>query len=145
MMKESDKIPGKNPFKVPENYFEDVTRKIISATVEAETSTEPEVRKIGLFRRLRPALAIAASVAVLVLLSYTALRIFLPDNKNGKMPKISLKEISDSFLDDIDIQTLEENVDPTAFYDRVPEVSNSDIIDYLILEKVEINEIYELL
>jgi hypothetical protein len=144
-MKESDKIPGKNPFKVPENYFEDVTRKIISATVEAEISTGPEVRKIGLFRRLRPALAIAASVVLLVLLSYTALRIFLPDNKNGKISEISLMEISDSFLDDIDIQTLEENVDPTTFYDRVPEVSNSEIIDYLILENVGINEIYELL
>jgi hypothetical protein len=122
-MKESDKIPGKNPFKVPENYFEDVTRKIISATVEAEISTGPEVRKIGLFRRLRPALAIAASVVLLVLLSYTALRIFLPDNKNGKISEISLMEI----------------------YDRVPEVSNSEIIDYLILENVGINEIYELL
>jgi hypothetical protein len=145
MMKESDKIPGKDPFKVPENYFEDVTRKIISATVEAETSTESEVRKIGLFRRLRPALAIAASIALFVLLSYTALRIFLPDNKNGKMSEMNLTEIPDSFLNDIDIKTLEENVDLAAFYDRVPEVSNSDIIDYLILENVEINEIYELL
>jgi hypothetical protein len=145
MMKESDKITGKNPFKVPDNYFEEVNRKIISATIEAETSTEPEVRKIRLFSRLRPVLAIAASVTVLVLLTYTALRIFLPDSRNNKMPEISLVEFSDSFLDDIDIQTLEENVDPTAFYDNVPDVSNSEIIDYLILENIEINDIYELL
>lgn len=145
MMKESDKITGKNPFKVPDNYFGDVNRKIISATVEAETSTEPEVRKIRLFSRLRPVLAVAASVTVLVLLTYTALRVFLPVNKNNKMPEISLIEFSDSFLDDIDIQTLEENVDPTAFYDNVPDVSNSEIIDYLILENIEINDIYELL
>lgn len=145
MMKESDKIPGKNPFKVPDDYFEDVNRKIISATVEAETSTEPEVRKIRLFDRLRPVLAVAASVTLLVLLTYTVLRIFLPDSKSSKMPEISLIEFSDSFLDDIDIQTLEENVDPTAFYDKVPDVSNSEIIDYLILENIEINDIYELL
>lgn len=145
MMKESDKIPGKNPFKVPDDYFEDVNRKIISATVEDETSTEPEVRKIRLFDRLRPVLAVAASVTVLVLLTYTVLMVFLPDSKSSKMPEISLIEFSDSFLDDIDIQTLEENVDPTAFYDKVPDVSNSEIIDYLILENIEINDIYELL
>jgi hypothetical protein len=33
-MKNIDKIPEGNPFKVPNNYFEEVNRKIISSTVE---------------------------------------------------------------------------------------------------------------
>ncbi len=36
-MKPTENIPGKNPFKVPENYFEEVNRKIISATAGTET------------------------------------------------------------------------------------------------------------
>jgi hypothetical protein len=31
-MKKLNETPGKNPFKVPENYFEEVNRKILSET-----------------------------------------------------------------------------------------------------------------
>ena len=34
MMKKPEKIPEKNPFRVPEGYFEEVNKKIISATIE---------------------------------------------------------------------------------------------------------------
>ena len=35
-MKKLNDIDKKNPFKVPDNYFEDVNRKIISATSGVE-------------------------------------------------------------------------------------------------------------
>jgi hypothetical protein len=140
-MKNHDEITNKNPFKVPENYFEEVNRKIIASTAGAETG----YRQKGLYRRLRPILAIAASVAVLILLSYAALKIFLPSGNTAKIPEISLQEFSDTYLNDIDVLSLEEAVDPAALYDKVPDVSNSEIIDYLILENIDLNEIYELL
>ena len=140
-MKNLDKITNKNPFKVPENYFEEVNRKIIASTTGAET----EEKQKGLYRRLRPFLAAAASVAVLILLSYAALKIFLPSGNTAKMPEMSFQEFSDSYLDDIDVLSLEEAVDPAAFYDKVPDISSSEIIDYLILENIDLNEIYELL
>jgi hypothetical protein len=141
MMKSLNETAGQNPFKVPENYFEDVSRKIISIT--AETSTES--RKPGIFTRLRPYLAVAASVAVLVLLSYLAVRMFFPSNRNEVIPEISMEEFTDTYLNDIDIITLEENADPLSFSEEIPEVSSSDLIDYLVFENVGINEIYELL
>ncbi len=73
-MKNMNKIAGKNPFKIPENYFEDVNRKIISATA----GNDKEVKKISLYRRLRPYVAIAASVAGFLLLSYVTLKLLTP-------------------------------------------------------------------
>ena len=140
-MKRIDEIAGKNPFKVPENYFEEVNRKIISATAGSETET----RRPGLFVRLRPYLAAAASVAVLALLSYVTVKVFFPVNDTRLVPEISMQEFSDSYLNDIDILTLEENADPLLFSEEMPDVEKSEIIDYLLLENIDINEIYELL
>jgi hypothetical protein len=140
-MKNLKEISDKNPFKVPENYFEEVNKKIISATAGAET----EVRKKGLYRRMRPILAVAATVAALILLGYAALKIFVPSGNTGRTPEITLQEFSDTYLNDIDVLTLEEDVDPVAYYDKVPDVSNTEIIDYLLLENTDLNEIYELL
>jgi hypothetical protein len=140
-MKNLKEITDKNPFKVPENYFEEVNSKIISSTEKSETV----VLKNGLYHRMRPILAAAATVAVLILLSYATTKIFFPSENNKQVPEISLQEFSDSYLNDIDVLTLEEYIDPMASYDEVPDVNNSDIIDYLIFENVGLNEIYELL
>ena len=45
MMQKLNEIPDKNPFKVPENYFEEVNRKIISAT----TGDNQYVKKVGFY------------------------------------------------------------------------------------------------
>jgi hypothetical protein len=141
MMKTLNEIKDKNPFKVPDNYFEEVNRRIISAAAD----TQPEVRKKGVYRRLRPALAVAASAAVFILLSYTAVKIFSHDNENHWISGISMEELSGSYLYDIDILTLEENADPSALSDNKPFASKTEIIDYLLLENIDLNEIYELL
>jgi hypothetical protein len=141
MMKKLNEISGKNPFKVPDNYFEEANRKIISSAAGTRTET---VKK-GLYRRLRPSLAIAASMALFVLLGYTALKIFLPENKNRSLSEISIEQFSESYLNDIDIPTLEKNADMSFLQGAVPDVSKTEIIDYLLLENIDLNEIYELL
>ena len=138
-MKDLKEITDKNPFKVPDNYFDEVSMKIISASSGSEPQKKPE----GSYHRLRPFLAIAASFLILTFLSYAALRIFLPADKIPEIPEISLQEFSDNYLNDIDILTLEEGITPIASYDRIPDVTGSDIIDYLILENIDLNDIYE--
>jgi hypothetical protein len=140
-MKDLKEITDKNPFGVPENYFEEFNSKIIASTA----GRAPETRKKGLYRRLKPYLAVAASVAVLVLLSYTALKIFRPSENVDVIPFVSLQEVIDSYINDIDVLTLEEEFTAIASYDRVPEVSNAEIIDYLILENIDLDDIYEIL
>jgi len=141
MMKRIDETAGRNPFKVPENYFEDVTRRIIAET--AEKAAEPV--KPRLYGRLRPYLAMAAAVALLAVLSYATVKVFLPLKDRQSIHEISMQEFSDSYLNDIDILMLEESAGSLLFSEEVPEVSQTDIIDYLVLENIDINEIHELL
>ena len=141
MMKTLNDIKDKNPFKVPDNYFDEVNRSIISATSEGPAV----IRQKGIIRRLRPALAIAASAAVLIALSYTAVKIFSHGNQDRLIAKVTTEEFESADLNDIDILTLEENTDPSAFIDIEPVASKTEIIDYLLLENIDIDEIYELL
>jgi len=140
-MKPTEDIPRKNPFKIPENYFEEVNRKIMSATA----GSEPMVLKKGLYRKLRPWLAIAASVAVFTLLGYGAVKVFLPGNRNMEVPEISLQEFTETYFDDIDLSTLEESVVSIIPFPEGPDVNSRELIEYLIQEDISENEIYELL
>ena len=132
-------IPPKNPFKVPDNYFDVVNRKIISAT----SDIEPEVRKISIYNRFRTSILIAASVAGLIIISYTAVRLFYSDRSNSSVSEV-LHEINpDSLINEVDISSLEESASSLMVPQEGPDVSKKDIIDYLLLENVEINDIYE--
>ena len=138
MNKLSD-IPDKNPFKVPDNYFEEVNRKIISST----SGYEQEVRKTGFYNRFRTSLLIAASVAGFILISYTAVKLLIPDNKKSQVSEV-LSEINpDSYINDIDISSLEEDASSFIAPEASPDVSKKDIIDYLLFENIEVNDIYE--
>jgi hypothetical protein len=132
-------IPPKNPYKVPDNYFDDVNRKIISAA----SDIEPEVRKISIYNKFRTSILIAASVAGFIIISYNAVRLFSSDRSNSSVSEM-LHEINpDSLINDIDISSLEESASSLIVPQEGPDVSKKDIIDYLLLENIEINDIYE--
>lgn len=138
-MKNTDKITEGNPFKVPDNYFEEVSRKIISSTVE----NQREIKKTGLYVKLRPYIAIAASVAVLAILSYTSIKLFSHGNESPSISGISTEEYSETILYDIDLLTLEENAALSGLPGEDQHFDKKDIIDYLILENIDINEIHD--
>lgn len=141
MMKKISDIPDTNPFRVPDNYFEGVKRKIISETAEKNT----EARMPGVYKRLRPAFAIAASVAILTLLTFTGIKTFHPGSRTLKISEITTEAISEMVINDIDLVSLEESVDLTDLLPIRSDVNETDIVDYLILENVDLNEIYEFL
>lgn len=134
-----NKIEKKNPFKVPDNYFETVNRKIISA---ASATPSVELKKVS-YRRLNQILAVAASLAVFILLSYTAMKVLIPGSGNN-IQDISREEFSEFDLNDVDIPTLEIYVDQT-FLDNneTSNLSKAEIIDYLLIENIDLSEIYE--
>lgn len=139
MMQKLNDIPDKNPFKVPDNYFEEVNRKIISAT----TGFDLEVDKVSIFKRFRTTLLIAASVAGFIIISYSIIRLQSHDNLNPQVSEF-LNEVSpDSYINDLDLSSLEENASTLVLSEESPGVSKTDIIDYLLLENIQINEIYE--
>jgi hypothetical protein len=140
-MKTLNEISGRNPFKVPDNYFEEVNAKIAEKT----TMSEPEIHKPGLYRRLRSLLAFAAAVTILIALTFTAVKIFSPDSGLVTLPAITMEEFTESYLEDIDLLTLEENAYPLTLNGNVSGLSSTEIIDYLILENISANDIYEIL
>jgi RNA polymerase sigma factor (sigma-70 family) len=142
-------LPDKQRVVFNLKYFDKMTYKDMSKVLNTSEGTlageEAESGKNGLIKRLRPYLAVAASVAVLVLISYLVVRVFMPSDDAELIPEISMQEFSESYLDDIDILVLEENAGYLLFSEEIPEVSNSEIVDYLLLDNIDINEIYELL
>jgi hypothetical protein len=139
MMKDQEKIQAKNPFKVPENYFEEVNRKILLSTA----GTGEEKTEKTLYRKLRPYLAVAASVAFLAMLGVSALLIFNSGNNQKNVPQISLNEFTSNYLNDIDILTLEENAASIDPEHTIATLNRNDIIDYFVFENIDINDIYE--
>jgi hypothetical protein len=138
-MKGLKDIGSKNPFRVPDNYFENFNRRIVDITSGSE-----EIRtERGIIRKLRPYLALAASVALIVALGYTALYFSGNRNSNLEFPEMTLSELPDSYLNDIDILTLEENVATIGLFQEGSGVNNEDIINYLVLENIDVYDIYE--
>ena len=139
MMQKLNDIPDKNPFKVPDNYFDEVNKKIISVT----SGFDQEVKVVSTYNRFRTYLLIAASVAGFILISYTAIKLLTADKINSQVSEVIYDVNSDSYINDIDISSLEENASSLVLSEEGPEVSKTDIIDYLLLENIEINDIYE--
>lgn len=139
MMKKINEISDNNPFKVPENYFEEVNRKIISVT----SVYGKQEKKIGLYNRFRPYFLIAASVTGFILLSYTAVNLLIPGKLNLPVSQVMFGESPELYMNDIEIFTLEEDALSLVLSEEGPDVDETDIIDYLMLENIEINDIYE--
>jgi hypothetical protein len=62
--------------------------------------------------------------------------------QNG-FPEISINEFTQNYLNDIDIVTLEERVAESGLIPERTGVSSNDIIDYLVVENIDILDIYE--
>jgi hypothetical protein len=100
------------------------------------------VKVVSIYSRFRTSLLIAASVAGLILLSFAAIKILTPVRPYSQLSEV-LKEMSpDSYINDIDLQPLEEDASSLVLSEEGPDVSKKDIIDYLLNENVEINDIY---
>ena len=136
-MKNINNIPGRNPFKVPENYFEEVNRKIISATA----GDDHTVKKTGIFIRFRPLLLAAAAITGFVILSYAITR-SIRDEK-PEPAGIYSETMMDPLFYDLDIYSIEENIETPELSDGLSGIKKSEIIDYLLLENIETEVIFE--
>lgn len=138
-MQKLNEISNKNPFKVPENYFEEFNRRITNST----SGLPGNVRKIRLYDRFKPYLLLAASVAILVFLSFAAIKLLRPENNQMQLSEVMNSDFSESVISEFDLSALEENAAALVMTEEAPNVSKSDIIDCLLQENIEISDIYE--
>jgi hypothetical protein len=137
-MKKLTDIPDKSPFKVPDNYFEEVNRKIISVTA----GTEMEIKETVSPNRFRSVFLIAASFLGFLLIGYTALVLFTTEKKNSQVSEVLQQINPDTYINDIDITSLEEDAS-TVLSEEGTGLSKPEIIEYLLQNNIEINEIYD--
>jgi len=134
-MSEAEK--NKNPFRVPENYFDEVNRKILASTSEA-----PKVGTLPLFQKIKPVLAAAAAIAVLVTIGYFTVKL---TDKRVVLPQVSEIFTIDPelLIDEIDLTSLENDAVFPGTLEEGSGLSNDEIIDYLISDDIDISVIYE--
>lgn len=135
-MAEESKIKP-NPFRVPENYFDEVNRKILDSTVNHQ-----DIKKFTVSGKFRPLLAIAASVAILIAAGYISVKLF---EKKTIYPEVSqiINSSPEILLEEIDPYMLENSASIAADFEKDSDLTNDEIIDYLIDEDIDISMIYE--
>ena len=123
-MEEQNKIIGqfdkkKNPFKVPDNYFDDFSVQLEKKLEKIEVAPAPVIKKSFFAAHIQPLLYVAAVVTLLTGISYVAVQPMLQNiNDEMKMAK---------------------NQESAAF----PELSEDDYYD--LMAEYDSDEMYELL
>lgn len=141
---ELENQPSNPPFKVPDGYFNTLEERI-EAKIKEEA--EPVSSKGKIIRMLKPALAMAASFALVFLLVYYPLSVFLPAYlaKNADTP---LEQNQPESEEDILFSYL--SISAYSAYDLLgsengeestKQVSDEEVLDYLTVSMNE-TEIY---
>ncbi len=117
---ELSKLKKENPFRVPENYFDDFSARL-QMKIEAEKKVV-QAPKNRIIQFLKPAISLAASFALIFMLVYWPLRTFLP-NQVAENNNIEI-EITD---EDSQFLNFLEGIDENSFYALLDEPAVSDI------------------
>jgi hypothetical protein len=166
-MKLNDEIKKNNPFRVPEGYFETLTERTMSAisrSTEEEKgngAAETPVRRLN----LRPFLALAAAIVGVAMVTTFTVRQVSGGLERGK-DELNGSLFADLEAEQFDIFMLENELMEAVIEESNPEtgvtgsegtatssgllpaeeeIPSEAIIDYLLMEDVDLNDIYELL
>jgi len=115
-----------NPYKVPENYFDNLGSQIQEKIKKEEDLFQDESKKQSLIIQLKPYMWMAASVFVLVL----AARIILSVSIS---PEYKIASFGDELQANAVVDSAKNSSDDSdaLFFDDLSEATADDIIDYL--------------
>jgi len=143
-MKHLEEIKKENPFKVPDGYFDSLTERMMKAVKESEeTSVYDESRAVRKIH-FRPFLALAAAIIGFAVI--TTIMVRLLSEKDKSFFGNSENELyADLVSEEIDTYMLENEFSGDEGSETSESsVSTEAIINYLVLEDVELTDIYEL-
>ncbi|MDX9774140.1 MAG: hypothetical protein RBT02_12075 [Bacteroidales bacterium] len=150
MMKTNDEIKKSNPFKVPDGYFDTLTDRTMSAITESHDGEETAKGTGRPSRRivLRPFLALAATILGFAILATVMIKLVTNDRASDQY-EADNSLYADLAAEELDTYMIEYELNQTEPDDmRVAneeEISSEAIIDYLLMEDIDLNDIYELL
>jgi len=150
-MKPDNNITKKNPFRVPEGYFESLADRTMAAIKEEEArkgeGSQPPAHSKGRTVSLRPFIALAAAIIGFAILATVMVRLVNSDRPAaGYQAGSSL--YADLAFEEVDTWLLENELsltEPEVTEIKGDEISSEAIIDYLMTEEIDLNDIYEML
>lgn len=112
-----EQIGKKNPFKVPENYFDNFSAQLEQQIkqVEVAPAPAPAIKKSFFKAHIQPLLYVAAVVTLLTGISYVAVQPMLTDLNNEMM-----------MANNMEIELSEDD-----YYDLLAEYDSDDIYELL--------------
>lgn len=169
-MKLNDDTAKKNPFRVPEDYFDTLADRTMAAIRQEEAARQeggqPPVPqagqpsglqvsgpgdagqgKRGRIVNLRPFLALAAAILGFAILAAAMVRLISTD-RQGPAKESGASLYAELAAEEIDMYMLENELGMTeAVTQELTEeaIPSETIIEYLMTEDIDLNEIYELL
>lgn len=152
-MKLNDDTAKKNPFMVPEDYFDTLADRTMAA-IREEEAVRPErgrTGKPGRVVNLRPLLMLAAAILGFAILAAAMIRLIGSD-RQGTADESGTSLYAELAAEEIDMYMLENELGMIESVSEavIPELSeeavpSEAIIEYLMTEDIDLNEIYELL
>jgi hypothetical protein len=112
------KIKKENPFRVPDNYFDDFSARL-AVKLEAEKEVLPQPKN-PIIRYLKPVLGLAASFALIFMLVYWPLKSFLPQYFAKSETYIESTNEDDTFI------SILERLDETLFFALLTEPTSEN-------------------
>ena len=150
MMKLNDELKNNTPFKVPEGYFETLTERMMTAVSDSHGQDQSGEDAVNPSRRvmLRPFIALAAAIVGFAIVATVMIRLVSSDRLSGPFEKgngmyaeLAAEEL-DTYM--IEYELIRAGTDGMVLPEE-EEISSEAIIDYLMMEDIDINDIYELL
>ncbi|RXQ96714.1 hypothetical protein EO244_03540 [Ancylomarina salipaludis] len=113
-----------NPYKVPENYFDNLGEQIKDKIKKEENLLESKSEKRSLMIQLKPYMWMAASIFTLVIAARLILSVSISPEYKISSSNFGISQTAES----TDSISSEEDA---IFFDDLTEVSSEDIINYL--------------
>ena len=151
-MKSIDEIKKENPFRVPDGYFESLTERTMSAVKDIPVTEKSAAGNQGGKVRVMPFLALAAAIVGFAILAAVMVRLvtrdaggFPQEAQDGIYADLVTGEIDTYIIENEWVASEEITESDTDVQGSETDVQSEAIIDYLLLENVELTDIYELL
>ena len=116
-----------NPYKVPENYFDNLGAQVQNKIKHEEGQFEQLEEKLPLIVQLKPYMWMAASIFVLVF----AARIILSNSISPEYKIASFGNENIQVIAQVDSAEATSNEIDLEFFDDLQDATSDDIIDYL--------------
>lgn len=132
-------LPKENGFKVPEGYFENFPGKLKKRISEKTSTAMRQQRKNSFTNLFTNQLALAASLVAFALISYFSVHFIL--NIGIKEKKTIYSEVVENEIEDFDLELLIDIYSDGIFENNTDKDYESEIIDFLVAENIDLQSI----